>query len=206
MKSKIPFQKDILFKTKISEITSVALEDTLKIEATNQITGEFIISGDYKITSASINREKFLYKIPFTHNLDVNYNVDQTLIEIANFDYEIINHEILRIKLEVELEGALIETLVPEREEPVCEPEVVAVETSSPQPVINEEKIKSLFDTFDDKDETFSTYHVYIVQPQDTLETIMERYQITKDELALYNNLDSLKLGDKIIVPAPTNE
>ena len=73
MRQIIPFKKELLFKTKVSEITSISLEHTLYLKESNLISGEFHISGDYKMTSASINREKFYFTLPFEINLDDNY-------------------------------------------------------------------------------------------------------------------------------------
>ena len=66
MKQIIPFKKELLFKTKISEITSISLENTLSLKENDLVSGEFHISGDYKMTEASINREKFYYFNLFT--------------------------------------------------------------------------------------------------------------------------------------------
>ena len=43
----IPYEKDIEFDTKIAEITSISLEHEETTNG-NEITGEFIISGDYE--------------------------------------------------------------------------------------------------------------------------------------------------------------
>jgi len=242
MKKNIPFKKDILFKTKISEVTSISLEDTLELTEPDHIKGEFIVNGDYKITDGSVNRENFLYNIPFDLKLENKFNPNKTMVDIADFYYEIINNEILRVNIEVEVNGdeilnehrplkedsdlvkdvkeieAELEIVRKNLEE---EPEVLEVdeerenqafqEIETPpvavqQPVINEEKIKSLFDSFDDKDETFSTYHVYIVRNNDTIDAIMAKYNVTKEELSLYNQIEELKVGDKIIIPAIRHE
>ena len=50
--------------------------------------------------------------------------------------------------------------------------------------------------------ETYATYKVYIVRENDTLETIMEKYDTTRELLSLYNDLNEIKLGDKIMIPS----
>ena len=69
MKQIIPFKKELLFKTKVSEITSISLEHTLSLKEDDLISGEFIINGDYKMTEGSINREKFSFTLPFASNV-----------------------------------------------------------------------------------------------------------------------------------------
>ena len=58
MKQVVPFKKDIIFKSKIAEITSISLEHTLNLDD-DTISGDFIVSGDYKMTEASVNKEDF---------------------------------------------------------------------------------------------------------------------------------------------------
>ena len=66
-----------------------------------------------------------------------------------------------------------------------------------------EEKRETNINLFDNIsiEETYSTYKIYIVRENDTIESIMEKYNIKKDALELYNDLTELKLGDKIIIP-----
>ena len=44
------------------------------------------------------------------------------------------------------------------------------------------------------------------MRSEDTIESVMTKYNITKEVLSQYNDLDNIKLGDKIIIPAILNE
>lgn len=250
MKKIIPFKKDIIFKTNVSEITSISLEHTLHFESNNSVGGEFNISGEYKITDASINVEPFSYHLPFDISLDEKYILDGATVDINDFYYEIINDNVLSVNIEVIMDG-LEEKLIPE--EPVREEETVVQEVSeeslipTKEQVTNlleeieesaqasaeqemieefvgdevsmelaeqdrleetarciepeENKIGSLFDHMDDTVETYQSYKVYIVREGDTLETILEKYSVTKEEIESYNDLKEMKIGDKIIIP-----
>lgn len=66
--------------------------------------------------------------------------------------------------------------------------------------------VGSLFSSFKDSDETFATYSVYIFRANDTIEMIMDKYQVTKEELENYNDLSSLTIGSKIIIPTHIHE
>lgn len=68
------------------------------------------------------------------------------------------------------------------------------------------EGVGSLFSSFKDSDETFATYSVYIFRANDTIEMIMDKYQVTKEELENYNDLSSLAIGSKVIIPTHINE
>lgn len=111
MKKIIPFKKDIKFNTKIYEITSISLEHNLTIESNNIITGEFIVSGDYKMNDSSINTEPFIHGLPFDITLDTKYDMDRIKIDIDDFKFEIINEEILRVNIDVLIEGIEITSL-----------------------------------------------------------------------------------------------
>ena len=74
---------------------------------------------------------------------------------------------------------------------------------------VSEEKIKnisSFFEVLNDTEETFATYSVYILRKEDTIETIMDKYNITKEQLSNYNDLDNLEIGSKVVIPQSLNE
>ena len=64
-----------------------------------------------------------------------------------------------------------------------------------------EEKINSLFNQFSKDSEVYVTYNVFILRDGDSIDSIMEKYNISLDELKKYNDLSNLKIGDKIIIP-----
>jgi len=64
-----------------------------------------------------------------------------------------------------------------------------------------EQKINSIFNNSSFSDEVYVTYNVFIIRDGDTLDSIMEKYNITRDDLEKYNDLSNLQLGDKLIIP-----
>lgn len=65
----------------------------------------------------------------------------------------------------------------------------------------NQDKIEDLFkETNDDKE--YSVYRVYLVSEGETLEYILEKYKVTKEDLMPFNDLDNLKAGMKLIIPS----
>ena len=61
--------------------------------------------------------------------------------------------------------------------------------------------INDLFkETSDDME--YSIYRVYTVMENDTLEYIMDKYQVDRETLAAFNNLDNLQMGMKLIIPS----
>lgn len=66
--------------------------------------------------------------------------------------------------------------------------------------------MSSIFSSLASSEETFSTYYVYMVRETDTIESIIEKYQTTKEELQNYNDLTNVKVGSKLIIPCASRE
>lgn len=199
----VPFKKNIIFKSNLSEITSISLEHTLHSEQ-EKIVGEFIVSGEYKMVETSTNTEAFSFNLPFETTLD-DYKLDNAKIDIDDFYYEIINNNVLKVSIDVSIDQ--IEEILHideevEAPEIIIEPELPLEEERVE--LIHDNDIKTIFDSVEGS-EVYATYKVYIVREEDTLEAIIERYGTTRDELEFYNNLEDIKLGDKIIIPNAKN-
>lgn len=225
MKKTVPFKRDLTFKTNLSEITSISLEHTLHMEKNNLITGKFILTGDYKIADSSTNTEKFNFELPFDINIDDKYITDNVFVDIDDFYYEIVDSKILSINIDVLIdkleEKPLIKEIIeqPEmvldieseeekvdiekvEEERCIEDEFPFKEIEEKVPVSEEIDNKSIFDNFSSAVENYSTYRVYIVRENDTIDTITQKYSMTREELEMYNDLSEIKMGDKLILPS----
>ena len=51
-------------------------------------------------------------------------------------------------------------------------------------------------------EEEYATYKICIVREGDSIDSIMMRYNITKEQMELYNDLKEVKIGDKLIIPS----
>lgn len=172
MKKIVPFKKNIIFENTINEITSISLEHNLS-HSNNLVEGTFIVSGEYKQAETSI-AEEFKHELPFTINIDEKYNLDNVIIDVDDFYYEIIDDSVLSVNIDVALDN-------------LSEQEIRCIE---------EEPVKN-----NSNGETYQSYTVYIVRSGDTIESIIDNYNVTKDALLEYNDLTELKIGDKIIIP-----
>lgn len=215
MKKVIPFKKELNFKTNLYEITSISLDHELKLEE-SVIKGDLLISGSYKINDVSINVEEFKYNIPVNIEMGNNYILDDIKIDIEDFYYEIIDNNVLNVDIEVSIDN-LKEKTMEEIEHPIIlEEEVKAVnfdvtddttlletpDIENEAPRIEASDVKSIFSNFDDSNETFSTYRICIIKETDTLETVIDKYGITKELLSEYNDINDIKIGDKLIIPS----
>lgn len=295
MKKIISFDKNLDFKSMIGEISSISLDHTLSFDDESSISGDFLISGKYKLTEATRLEEDFNFKLPVEIMLGEKLEEVGRKIEIDDFHYEVENDDSLACHIEVKIEGVEVieedeeiveeplqdvgpreekgEELVPEvapmeernesvsdkedslmadgvislegiqEEERECDgdsktdeekqdvepvevisqtelaeviPEMEIAEVVEKKAPVKEEVITmeqesektedasvgSLFSSFKDSDETFATYSVYIVRHDETIESIMDKYQVTKEQLESYNNLANIEVGSKIIIPA----
>ena len=219
MKKLIPFQKDLSFDNKIHEISSISLEHTLKLNEGNQISGEFIVSGTYKLTEASINVDPFEYILPFSISIDKKYETKNINVDINDFYYELVNNQILSINIEVvidnleEKEETFVtkeKTVIPNepediREETSNEEKQEETETVSKTENENTETTKSIFENLDEN-ERYAVYKVHVVTENDTVESILQKYQITKEELEAYNDLNDVQMGSKLIIKDNENK
>ncbi len=226
MRQTIPFVKDISFNSKIAEITSISLEHNLKMENNDSVVGTFTISGKYKVNKISINEEEFKKDINFDITLDDKYDSSKVIIDIDDFYYEIVNEEYLRVHIDVLIDNLLY---IKKEEKPFIQEieknDLAELKTEERISNVNdlkgisfeEEKenaIKQDNDTIkkDDKEssittnflnekEQYITYKVHIIRENETVDTIIEKYNVSKEELEKYNSLDNVGLGTKIIVP-----
>lgn len=229
MKKIIPFSKEMMFNDNVFEITSISLEHDLKANDTNFISGNFYINGEYKISDTSINTEVFKFELPCDINIDSKYILDNIKIDIDDFYYEVINSNILKVNIDVLIdrleekkeikiddtsfdrldESVEIKTNSIEALEKDLERESDNMETTLKERCIEDEDIssvKSIFGDFTDANETYKTYKVYIVREGDSLESIIQKYSVSKEVLEKYNNINEINIGDKIIIPSLLDE
>lgn len=251
MKQIIPFKKDLPFKTKVSDITSISLERKIEILDGGIVTGTFYITGDYKMNEGSINREKFSFDLPFDITLDPRYDVNSVKADIEDFYYDIINEDTLKVNIDLYIEAEYLPDTsldnniltekdksdnemndVQKEDEPVEEDRNIMMESKSDSKndenieiekdkEVTSEKINNddaimnnsdierndvddfandLFSNLDNT-ETYTTYYVYIVKEEDTIDKIISLYGVTKEDIENYNDITSIKPGDKVIIP-----
>lgn len=236
MKKIVPFKKDLMFKTDVLEIISISLEHTLSIKDLSLISGNFLISGDYRVTENSTSLEKFSYEVPFEIHMDEKYILNNATIDIDDFYYEIINNKVLSVSIDVcidKLDEKKIEEKIEVREEMIESTKEVGKELQEVEK-IQEEKVEKIeqveenkasskreegMDKIEGKErcveledtpltsikntntEIYKSYKVYIVREGDTIESILDKYGMTRSDLEDYNDLTNIAINDKILIP-----
>ena len=249
MKQIIPFKKELPFKTKVSDITSISLERKIEILDSGIITGTFYITGDYKMNEGSINRDDFSFELPFDITLDPRYDTTTVKSDIEDFYYDIINNDTLKVNIDLFVEAEYKED---EKEEVISDSNLEDREgdkedITEDKNAIEEEKeedssssgededstkldrtsnnvaiedtrgvdnkievedsvdrddslVGDLFSNLDDT-ESYTTYYVYVVKEEDTIDKIISLYGVTKEDIGSYNDITNITPGDKIIIP-----
>ena len=209
--------KEFLFKSSIYEITSISIEDNHDING-SKIEGEFIISGDYRLHEISINKEDFCFKLPYTHELPSNINLDTVELEITDFNYEFNNNDGLKVHVEYILtaeEGIkLFESeaelnkflddndaeIIDLKESTRAQNEVLLPETKeeveTPSKIDENMILGSI-----NEEEKYVKYHIHTVTMNDSIESITKEYNISLNTLKKYNTFENLELNMKLLIP-----
>ena len=139
----------------------------------------------------------FKYNIPVNIEMSDRYKLDNITIDIDDFYYEINDNKLI-VSIEIGLDN-LEEVLPPFKYE---EEKIEKVFKEEDMPRVDTNDVKNIFDNFDDSSETYSTYKVCIVKENDNIESIILKYNITKELLEQYNDISDIKIGDKLIIPS----
>ena len=202
MKQIIPLKKDIIFKSKIGDITNINLEKDYKIKD-DLLEGFINVFGTYKMTEASVLEEEFNYKVPFGVSLSNGLKKDTIKIEIDDFNYS-FNKDVLSIDVlllfecddyneEVEKQEDIEEI----EEEPIINQTLPQIEEENN---VIDENITNITNNFNNE-ENYYTYKVYIVREGDTIENICNKYNVSENDLKEYNDISNIKVSDKIVIP-----
>lgn len=242
MRMIVPYEKEITFNTKIAQISSISLEYEANVLGSD-LSGDFIVSGEYKIHEVSVNKEPFKYRLPFSISLDDDLIRDSLKYDIYNFTYEVKDEDTLKVNIEFLLEGEVVEKM-PEPEVKVEETKKESDKEEKERNInVNNNELDALLNQIDIKEKeadkkveitnnieikdnkvdnskneemilnnalnasnTYVTYHIHVVGENDTIDSIINNYKISKEILSEYNDLSSLNIGDKILIPELQDE
>lgn len=226
----IPFTKDVKFNTNICEIISISLEHEYTVNE-GEILGNFIISGEYKTHEVSVNKEKFEHVLPFSVNLTKKIDPNSVDFAIEDFTYEIVDKDTLKVNIEYSINALEISEDEAELFEPIEEPretldeildnidsEIAAeekeedsrddiemnevmVEEKTENKKITKEEENAILESVNPEEESFVTYHIHVMSETDTIESVCTKYNTTSSILGEYNDLSTVAIGDKLIIP-----
>lgn len=231
MNQKIEFKKDCMLKTYVSSITDISLTHDYKI-LDDTIEGYFDVTGSYKVTMSSVETENFMFTIPFTIALSSLIDKDTIDLKLSDFNYS-VEKDVLHLKMfldmdyqEIEIKedtedneeiDNMINDLIDKKEsttdikspsefhnEVMLDNVIDSKEEVSTKEKVSEKNFNTIFNEV--KESNFSKYKVYIMRSEDTLESILVKYNVTMDEIKEYNDIDNINIGSKIVIPYNKNE
>lgn len=226
MNNIIEFKKDCIMKTFVAEITNISLTHDYKI-LDDTIEGYFDLVGEYKVTKSSITTEEFSYTIPFTIALSSMIDKDTIDITISDFSYS-VEKDILHLKMALSMDyeeltidehtSEFVDEELNKGEEVNSINEMLENTNEEKEPIKEEYHNELMLDDKLDKEETinkvldvmpesgYNKFKVYIMREEDTLESIMIKYNVKINDIKEYNDVENIKIGDKIVIPCLENE
>ena len=168
---------------------------------------DITLDSKYDASKVTIDIDDFYYEIINDEFLRVHIDV-----LVDNLVYE--KKEVEKPKEIIKEEREEISTIINERNDDLMNDNVILSDKKE-DTLIREEDAKTskkdekresditnkietgLFD----KEEKYITYKVHIVRDTETIDEITAKYNVSKEELEKYNDLNNIVLGTKIIIP-----
>ena len=219
----VPYEKEIVFNTKIKEICSISLEYEANV-LDEELSGDFILVGEYKVHELSVNKEPFKYRIPFSIELSDDIIRDSIKHDISNFTYEIVDEDTLKVNIEFNITYEVVEDKV--KKEEIEEQEKKNEVEENTEARINIPSLDIPVDTILPKEEkednkieepntpdnivlnnslntinTYVTYHIHILDDGESIDSISLKYNVPTDVLKEYNDNIKWEKGSKVLIP-----
>ena len=174
---------------------------------------DIALGSNYKQDTLVIDIDDFRYELIEDNKLKVNIDlyIDGEEVEEDNKNEEEVLEEekertsnekqdepiLTKIQERLDLLDEMISN-VKKEEQPIDTPkEDINIDIDNTNINNNE----TIFNGFNEE-EKYVTYRVYTVTESDTIDKIIEKYHVTKEELSKYNNLEDIHTGIKLIIPA----
>ena len=157
--------------------------------------------------SVDFSIEDFTYEIKNNDTLEVRieYSVN-ALEEKEEPQEEVVEEEPLfeRVEEDVTLEDMLDKINEDIRDDEEAEEtdkeDTMETEVIEQRDVTEDDK-KTIIDSINDADDAFVTYHIHIMKETDTIDSVCTKYNTTSNILSEYNDLSTVAIGDKLIIP-----
>ena len=212
----ISLDQNLQFKDESNIIGNLTVKGTYKRTEASRLEEDFsfdlpteiIMAERLDLSTTKIEIDDFFYEITKEDTINCHISILVEGMEIVELEdtTELENHEtvISTIEEDRECDGdntyeeSFQEEIESEKKDNKQEDIVEEVELK-----VKDEKndVGSLFTSLKDSEETYSTYSVYIIRKEETLESIMSKFKITKEDLEAYNDLNNIGIGSKLIIP-----
>lgn len=158
--------------------------------------------------------------MPFSVNLTTKIDTNSVDFEVEDFTYEIVDSDTLKVNIEysinaVEMEEELFKPTEDDKsfdellDDIDLELDERKEESNNISEEVKEENIdneitdveqNTVLDSIS-KEDSFVTYHIHVMKETDTIESICTKYNTSSSLLEEYNDLSTLSVGEKILIP-----
>lgn len=220
--SAISLEKDLTFIDSSNIEGNLILSGKYKLTEASRLEEEF----NYKLPIEISLTEKLDTKTSSVEISNFTYEMQDENIMMCNIELMIDGLELIEDDRECDGEGDVKEIEIPikenkeikkEKEETIKQEKIKKEEENEEKPkkritkqeitkeeVVEEQETETnSFHLFDitESDETYGTLLVYIVRENETVNSIITKYNTTIEELEKYNDLKDLSIGTKLIIP-----
>ena len=219
--SAISLEKDLKFIDESNIEGNLILSGKYKLTEASRLEEEF----NYKLPIEISLTEKLDTKTSSVEISNFTYEMQDENIMMCNIELMIDGLELIEDDRECDGEGDVKEIEIPiienkieqnkKNQEPIKQEKInkeevekekskkIITKQETTKEEIKEETETNSFHLFDitDSDETYGTLLVYIVRENETINSIITKYNTTIEELEKYNDLKDLSIGTKLIIP-----
>lgn len=203
----IPFEGKVKFDYQVKEINSISLEHEYTIND-NSILGNFLISGTVKEHELSVNTTDFNFTLPFDVMLPENIDFNTIEFMIDNFVYELddnylnvaIDYVVKANDIESRNVTENIEEDIKVDEEIVINDDILDKDNIITIEEMDEEDNNRIINNISFEDD-YECMKIHIVKENETIEDICKKYNIDKDYFLSINQITSIEVNDKLIIP-----
>ena len=229
-KKDLMFKTDVLEIISISLEHTLSIKDSSLISGNFLVSGDYRVTENstslekfsyevpfeihmdekYILNSATIDIDDFYYEIINNKILAVSIDVCIDKLEEKKVEEKIeVREEMIESTKEVEEKIQEVEVKQEEKIEKVEKVEkeqmhnkkeemIEKIETKERCVELEDTTLTSIKNT---NTEIYKSYKVYIVREGDTIESILDKYSITRSDLEDYNDLTNITINDKILIP-----
>ncbi len=220
--SAISLEKDLTFIDSSNIEGNLILSGKYKLTEASRLEEEF----NYKLPIEISLTEKLDTKTSSVEISNFTYEMQDENIMMCNIELMIDGLELIEDDRECDGEGDVKEIEIPikenkeikkEKQEAIKQEEIkkedekkeklkkkITKQEITKEEVVEEQETETnSFHLFDitESDETYGTLLVYIVRENETVNSIITKYNTTIEELEKYNDLKDLSIGTKLIIP-----
>ena len=218
MRQIVPFKKDITFKSKIGELVSISLDHDLTLKDDDTLSGYFYLKGTYKMLPTSEIETEYYEIDGDVLRISVDVLIDNLERREEKKEEEPLNdvdtrNIILESKIDEDSQEEAMRCYDEEESEEIdvfedIKPQEKQEDDSSKEVLKGRDDSSFTKDStsfFQDEEESYLTYSVYLVKEEDTIDDILKKYAVDLTLLQDYNDLTNVTPGMKLIIPNIAN-